>query len=44
MANTFRTMVGRVQQRIEFLLDEAQQGRLEPAPTLLDRVLKGGAG
>lgn len=42
MARTFRTMIGRVQQRIEFLLDEAQQGRLEPAPSLLDRMLKGG--
>jgi hypothetical protein len=41
LANTFRTMVGRVQQRLEFLLDEAQQGRLESAPSLLDKMLKG---
>lgn len=41
MARTFRTMVGRVQQRIEYLLDEAQHGRLEPPPSLLDKMLKG---
>lgn len=44
LARSFRTMSGRVQQRIEFLLDETQQGRLEPAPSLLDRMLKGGGG
>lgn len=37
----FRGMVSRVQTRMEFLLDEAQQGRLEPAPSLLDRMLRG---
>ncbi len=41
LAKQFRGMVGRVQQRLEYLLDEAQQGRLETAPSLLDRMLKG---
>lgn len=41
MVRTFRTMVGRVQQRIEFLLDEAQHGRLEQPPSLLEKMLKG---
>lgn len=41
MVSTFRTMVGRVQQRIEYLLDEAQHGRLEPSPSLLEKMLKG---
>lgn len=44
LAKQFRLMVGRVQQRVEYLLDEAQQGRLEQAPSLLDRMLKGGPG
>ncbi|HEY0928740.1 MAG TPA: hypothetical protein VGE27_02375 [Gemmatimonas sp.] len=38
----FRTLVARVQNRVEFLLDEAQQGKLEQPPSLLDRMLKGG--
>ncbi len=41
MVRTFRTMVGRVQQRVEFLLDEAQHGRLEQPPSLLEKMLKG---
>ncbi|GAB1342618.1 hypothetical protein [Gemmatimonas sp.] len=41
MVKTFRTMVGRVQQRVEFLLDEAQHGRLEQSPSLLEKMLKG---
>ncbi|MCO4100649.1 MAG: hypothetical protein HEQ38_14925 [Gemmatimonas sp.] len=41
LSKQFRGMVGRVQQRLEYLLDEAQQGRLEAAPSLLDRMLKG---
>lgn len=41
LAKTFRTMVDRVQQRIEYLLDEAQHGRLEPSPSLLEKMLKG---
>ena len=41
MARTFRAMVGRVQQRLEYLLDEAQAERLTPAPTLLEKMLKG---
>jgi len=41
MARTFRTMVSRVQQRVEFLLDEAQHGRLEQPPSLLEKMLKG---
>lgn len=41
MVGTFRTMVGRVQQRVEFLLDEAQHGRLEQPPSLLEKMLKG---
>lgn len=41
LVKTFRTMAGRVQQRIEYLLDEAQHGRLEPSPTLLEKMLKG---
>jgi hypothetical protein len=41
LARTFRTMVGRVGQRIEYLLDEAQHGRLQAAPTLLEKMLKG---
>jgi hypothetical protein len=41
MARTFRTMAGRVQQRIESLLDEAQQGRLQASPTLLEKMLQG---
>ncbi len=41
MVRTFRTMVGRVQQRVEYLLDEAQHGRLEPSPSLLEKMLKG---
>lgn len=41
MVRTFRTMVSRVQQRVEFLLDEAQHGRLEKAPSLLEKMLKG---
>lgn len=41
MVRTFRTMVSRVQQRVEFLLDEAQHGRLEQAPSLLEKMLKG---
>jgi hypothetical protein len=41
MVRTFRTMVARVQQRVEFLLDEAQHGRLEPPPSLLEKMLKG---
>lgn len=40
----FRTMIGRVQQRVEFLLDEMQHGKLEPPPSLLDRMLKGPGG
>lgn len=44
LGRTFRAMLGRVQQRLEFLLDEAQQGRLDPAPSLLDRMLKGAGG
>lgn len=39
----FRTLVARVQNRVEFLLDEAQQGKLEQPPSLLDRMLKGGS-
>ncbi len=38
----YRTLLARVQNRVEFLLDEAQQGRLEQPPTLLDRMLKAG--
>ena len=41
MARTFRTMAGRVQQRIESLLDEAQHGRLQAPPTLLEKMLQG---
>ena len=41
MVRTFRTMVSRVQQRVEFLLDEAQHGRLEQPPSLLEKMLKG---
>jgi len=41
MARTFRTMVGRAQQRIESLLDEAQHGRLQASPTLLEKMLQG---
>lgn len=37
----FRTMVGRVQTRLELLLDDEEHGRLQPAPTLLDKMLKG---
>ncbi len=37
----FRHMVTRVQNRMEFLLDQAQQGRLEHPPSLLDRMLNG---
>jgi hypothetical protein len=36
----FRTLLGRVQTRLELLLDEEQQGRLTPAPSLLDKLLK----
>lgn len=39
----YRTLLSRVQNRIEFLLDETQQGRLEQPPSLLDRMLKAGA-
>lgn len=41
MTRTFRSMVGRVQQRVEFLLDEAQHGRLEQPASLLEKMLKG---
>jgi hypothetical protein len=41
LTRQFRRMAGRVQQRIEYLLDEAEHGRLEPPPSLLDRMLKG---
>lgn len=36
----FRTLVERVRTRLEFLLDEEQHGRLTPAPSLLDKLLK----
>lgn len=36
----FRTLVGRVQTRLEFLLDEEQHGRLTQTPSLLDKLLK----
>ncbi len=39
----YRTMIGRVQQRVEGLLDEAETGRLQPPPTLLDKLLKAGS-
>jgi hypothetical protein len=40
----YRTMLGRVQQRIEGLLDDAQTGRLQAGPpTLLDKLLKAGS-
>lgn len=39
----YRTLLSRVQNRIEFLLDEIQSNRLEQPPSLLDRMLKTGA-
>lgn len=38
----FRSFSKRVETRMEFLLDEAQQGRIEQPRSLLDRVLKAG--
>lgn len=37
----FHTMVGRVQNRLELLLDDEEHGRLQNTPTLLDKMLKG---
>ncbi|MBL0938692.1 MAG: hypothetical protein IBJ03_07345 [Gemmatimonadaceae bacterium] len=37
----FRTMVGRAQTRLELLLDDEEQGRLQASPTLLEKMLKG---
>lgn len=42
VSRRFRTLLARVQNRVEYLLDEAQEGRLEQPPSLLDRMLKGG--
>lgn len=41
MRSQFRSMIGRVQTRLESLLDDEEQGRLKASPTLLEKMLKG---
>jgi hypothetical protein len=38
----YQTMLGRVQMRLESLLDDAERGQLGPAPSLLDKLLQAG--
>ena len=41
MRSQFRSMIARVQTRLELLLDDEEQGRLQASPTLLEKMLKG---
>lgn len=41
MRSQFRSMIARVQMRLELLLDDEEQGRLKASPTLLEKMLKG---
>ncbi len=41
MRSQFRSMIARVQTRLELLLDDEEQGRLQASPSLLEKMLKG---